>query len=685
MSAGINWHPYPMVRLLLPLAAGIWWGSMLSMAPAAASLLLSLFLLSLWGFAPFQRGQAVFGMVFTVWLFLAGWSYVHLRDPLQSPHHWLRTDSPEARHWTGTVASVRTSEKWWRLTLELSSRSAPEQDGQSVSGRLLLYLPREEAPFRIGDVLAFEGLPSPIPPALDPLGFSWRDYQRVRGVTHQLFLRQGQWERLPTSGAQIAAFFHASQQRFGKVLDQALSDPQARQLARAVILGDREEFSDALNEAYQASGAVHVLAVSGLHVGLVAGMVMGLLGLFLRSRRSLPVKALLAVGLVWGFVGLTGAADSAVRAGVLFSVVLLGKSLRRHASGLNLLAAAVVFLLLYQPWIIHHVGFQLSVLAVAGILFFQPLLERLWHPPHRWSAYFWSLFTVTLAAQAATLMLSLFYFHRFPVYFVLSGLFVVPLAGLFLGAGVATLVLHSLAPPLADWTAVALESVARLMNALVLGIADLPGSTLTDLHPHAFWIGVLPLVLGALLFALVRREGRALVIGVALVAIALSAEAALYLARDHRWDWQVIRRQNEGTRILVGQGRDWISLLPASATDTVPVQAVWPGLGKVWEMPARVDFTYGRVAKSGQQLFIGPDTLSWGKGPVGHYHLLLPGESIPQVWPPVCTLLLAPDLAWKERRNAQQRVPVHITRVDLREEGYWQRRLAGPLPTSLFR
>jgi competence protein ComEC len=671
-----GWTPYPMVRLLLPFAMGIWWGTFRDWGPSGLTMGLLLVLMApfLLPAARFRRG---FGVLWMVWMFLAGWVWVREADPLRQSGHWLRSEITPRKEtrWAGTVREFKRSETWLRLTVALDSLAAgPDDPREAVSGLLLVYVPPGDPGLRVfaGDHLHFSGQPRSIPPPADPLGFDWRFYQRVRGVTHQLFIHDEHWHWHPSDAPPLMGRFQRWRQAFRETLDRYLEEPEARQLARAVILGDREEFSDALNEAYQASGAVHVLAVSGLHVGLVAGMVMGLLGLMLRRRSQFPIKAILATLLIWSYIALTGAADSAVRAGVLFSVLLLGRSLSRQAESLNLLAAAVFLLLLVRPWMIHHIGFQLSVFAVGGILYFQPMLFRSWFPPDRLSSYFWSLFCVTLAAQLGTLMLSLYHFHRFPVYFLLSGLFVVPLAGLFLGAGVATLGLHQVLPALAPAAGWVLERLARLMNALVLGISELPGASLRDLYPPGYWSWLLPLVAGLLLYALQRRYAPSLVGAVLCLALGMTASAALTVREGWRQDWLLIRRQDEGSRLLIRQGHQRLAL-DLTVPKGEPVMEHWPGWGRVWVLPFSLDFRYGQVRRQDDVLHLGETTLSTGPEGGGQRQICLPGQSRLPASRDSAILLLAPDLDGRLRfqlRKAAQRA--QRPWVDLREHGYWQ-------------
>lgn len=669
-----------MVRLVIPLLAGIGAGAWMDFAPGIPLLLILAAGAFMTGLVrPFPWQNAVFGTIWLSFAFLAGWALVWHSDPLRQSDHWLRSHhQPHTEtRWEAVVRQSDQTRTGVRLTLRLQRwQPNPGDPWQSVSGDLLLYIPGDNnsASPMAGDRLRFEGCPAPIPPSSDPAGFDWRLYQRIRGVTHQLFVYDPHIDHLPPDAFSWPRFWETTRSGYARVLDQYLPAPESRQLARAIILGDRELLGDALNEAYQASGAVHVLAVSGLHVGLVAGLVMGLLGWFSRARRTLVIRTLVALTLVWAYVGLTGASDSAVRAGVLFTIILGGRCLSRHADPVNLLAAAVCFLVIYHPWILFHVGFQLSVAAVAGILLFQPLIERSWYPGHRGLAFFWSLFAVTLAAQWTTVLLSLYHFHRFPTYFILSGLFVVPLASLFLTTGVVTLTAQSLIPPLAILSGWMLDKQAILMNSLVTGIAGLPGATWDDLYPAAHWILGVPVLAGLLMYGWKWRSSSSLTAAAAILALCTAVEAVIRYGSDQRQAWMLIRPFGENTRLLSVFDGHRVAFDLQEGTG-VPRRQHWAGWGPVWLVPSATDIEAGPLSKRGERCRLGKDWVSWGGGPPGHFHVCLPGRVLPPERPDSTTWLLAADLSAREKRHIIRRLPPERT-FDLRSQGIWVRPLA---------
>lgn len=676
----IGWHPYPMVRLLLPLSAGLWCGSHTLHRPPFLLLVALLLVLSATGVKRLKpRTTSVLNGGWWLWLFLLGWVMQAWTDPLRDPANWSGWPGIKGSviGFQGELLDVASSGDKWRMTVRVDSL-APVQEGAffPVKGKVLLYAGKQEPGEKPlpGLRMSFTGKAAQIRPAMDPKGFDWQWYQRVRGVSHQVYTDSTDWKS-STVGATWRYPVARLRAHWETVFDRYLEDPLSAQVAKALVLGSRSDLDDALNEAYQASGSVHVLAVSGLHVGLVAAILMGVLGLFFRHRKLMPLKALFAVPLVWGYVFLTGAADSALRAGVLFSVILLGKVLSRQAESLNLLATAVTVLLIFDPWLIHHAGFLLSVFAVAGILFFHPLLYRAWFPGKGIPNFFWNLACVTVAAQAATVMLSLFFFHRFPVYFLISGLFVVPVSSVLLTSGLSLVLVDSCFPILSFLPATILQWSCSIMNGLVLWISGLPVATINDLWPMAFWAVLFPIVLAWGLHAWIKREKLSFVRAALLLSLGLAVQAGFILEKRSRDEWFVLRRTGEGTRLLISQGDDLLAWDPLSSEVEVG-KRIWEGWGQVWELPAKADFRYGLAQKKGEVLRLGKDSLSWGSGVKGNFHLGLPGVPPSQTEVVSSMVLLLPELGWRERRHWEEWAKDKgLSVLDLRESGYLLRPL----------
>ncbi|MGB0165751.1 MAG: ComEC/Rec2 family competence protein, partial [Luteibaculum sp.] len=246
-------------------------------------------------------------------------------------------------------------------------------------------------------------------------------------------------------------------------------------VAAALIFGDKSLLEDEVKSAFAAAGAMHVLAVSGLHVGIVYLILLILLRK--KNHQSLKLQhCLIIIAALWFYALVTGFSPSVQRAATMFSFVALGKGIQRNSNVFNLLAASVIVLIIADPLIITQVGFQMSYLAVLGILLLYPWLQSLWVPKTKIIKALWQISCVSLAAQIATGALGFLYFRQFPTYFLVSNLFVIPLATLVVWLGAIINLLMLLSLNLAIWPAKLLELIITVLNKGVAWVEAWPGA-----------------------------------------------------------------------------------------------------------------------------------------------------------------------------------------------------------------
>lgn len=281
-------------------------------------------------------------------------------------------------------------------------------------------------------------------------------------------------------------------------LGRFITRPDAHAVAAALVLGDKRFLQASTRDAFAGSGAMHILAVSGLHVGIVYLMLSAVVGRVpLRGHVRRIVRIILLLTGLWGYALLTGSSPSVLRAATMLSFVVVGQSLGRRTDIYNTLAASAFLLLVIDPMRIHHLGFQLSYLAVLGIIWWQPRIEAMWTPRHRLLKSAWSLTAVSLAAQAATAPLAILAFHQFPTFFLLTNLVAIPLAGLILPTGLAVLVLGDI--PAVGWV------LARVLDLELFALV------------HAVrWIDALP---GAVIQPIIWTPATTLLVYLGLIAL----------------------------------------------------------------------------------------------------------------------------------------------------------------------
>lgn len=395
-----------------------------------------------------------------------------------------------------------------RLKVTLRAEGAPDSSGhlQAVAGKLLVYidrLPPGRAPVP-GDRMAIRGKVREISPPLNPDQFDYKQYLAARDIHHQVF-SDTSWQLLEHEPGLLS---RAAQLRSHalRILKKHLPTPNEYAVGAALTMGYKSALTEEIENAYANTGAMHVLAVSGLHVGLVQLILMWLLGRVpLRSQWWKLVKTLLIIAGIWAFALLTGASPSVLRASTMFSFLAAGLALQRTTNVYNTLAASALVLLVSNPNLLYHVGFQLSYLAVLGIVYFQPRIYSLWHIENRFGDYLWQLSAVSLAAQLGTLPISLYYFHQFPLYFVLSGLIVVPAAGLILSLTLLLLVFHAV-PVLGAILAKLLYGLVYAVNAGIFIIQQLPGGLWQGIWLGAFGVWALYAILAGLVLAHRTRQ-----------------------------------------------------------------------------------------------------------------------------------------------------------------------------------
>ncbi len=290
------------------------------------------------------------------------------------------------------------------------------------------------------------------------------------------------------------------------ILKTTIRTPNEYAVAAALLLGAKESLDSTLRNAYADTGAMHVLAVSGLHVGilmLILGFLLGFLKQFGPNGKRL--QALLLLVMLWLFSFLTGASASVLRASTMLSFVLVGQVLGRQINVYNSLAASAFLLLCIDTNLLYQVGFQLSYLALLGIVYLQPKIYQRWTIQPRLGDWLWQGVSVSLAAQLATAPLSLYYFHQFPLFFWLSGVVVTAAAGILLGLGLGVLLLTNV-PVVGAWLATAFQWSLFTMNSAIFGIQQLPGAVWEGFWLESWQLYLAYFILFAVIICLLQRR-----------------------------------------------------------------------------------------------------------------------------------------------------------------------------------
>lgn len=375
-----------------------------------------------------------------------------------------------------------------------------------------------------GDVLLLNAKVKSVSGPQNPEEFDYKAYQARHQIYYTAFLTPGKWKVLKQdAGLPLLSAIYKVRAYFLQVLRQHVLSDDDFGVATALMLGYRDFVNDEVMQAYSASGVIHVLSVSGLHVGVIYLMLNFLLGwMETRGRKFVLGKTVLIVGFIWLYACLTGLCPSVLRSATMFTMLQVGKAYSRKANNYNLLAGSAVLLMLFNPFIITEVGFLLSYLAVVGILFLQPRIQALVTVKNYWLNLGWQLTSVSLAAQVVTFPLATFYFHQFPNLFLLTNLFIIPWSDLVLMTGVALFAV-SWIPGVGMLVGFMFNSMLWVMDRFIFWIDSIPYALTTGISMNGFETPVLYVLLFLCCWLLIERRSKVLLATLALVVVVLTS------------------------------------------------------------------------------------------------------------------------------------------------------------------
>ena len=520
-------HKYPFFRLAVPWMLGIYCGDRFS--DSFSEPLWGFLACILWAclsflfyFSERYSWRWCFGVSLSLFCLAGGWLSVNLQlktaaeteFPKEEAVYRLRVnDFPEVRERT-FLCRVWLKERHDSLGIH------------PVNKQAILYFQRDSLSSRLqmGEELWVR---SRISPPVSARNFDEFDYARYlirKGISGTGFVASGHWqfsecrkekEGIATVLYRLAASYRTQIENLYRRL--GIEGDELAVLS-ALTLGDKTDLSESVRESYSVAGVSHVLALSGLHIGLLYALAFFLLRpLLLGGQSGRVLRSLLLILLLWLFAFFTGLSPSVVRSAAMFSIWALADLCGRQSFSLNTLALTAWLMLLVRPVWLFDVGFQLSFAAVLSILLFQPFLYRLCPVRHRAGTYLWGLVSVSVAAQLGTAPLVLFYFSRFSTHFLLTNLLVVPLVTLILYAAVVLLLLTPMSG-LQAVAAVGLEKMLRMLNLLVRWVEQLPYASVDGIWLYPLEVAGCYLVLGAFFCYLCHRRYARLVTALVLFA-----------------------------------------------------------------------------------------------------------------------------------------------------------------------
>ena len=548
------WKEAPFVRLIIPFTIGIVIERYLQLSfqswlPAVLLLIITWLALSRLPIHTRYNFRWVYGLLLNGALLISGGLLALLKDTT------LSTSSLSLQYKKGDalilildepLSATRATYK----TIAIVSHLARSDSCIKVSGKIILYFRKDSATAALeyGKKLLVVAAATPVINSGNPGSFDFAAYARLQGITMQAFVASDDYQVIADEkGSSLKAWLLACRKVLCTILKKYIPGVKEAGLAEALLVGYKEDLDKELLRVYSNTGVVHVIAISGLHLGILYIMCKGLLVLlpFFRNRKWLT--SVLIIVFLWLFSLLTGGSPSVLRSAVMFTAILCGESFAKKISIYNCLAASAFILLVYRPYWLFDIGFQLSYSAVLSILIFNKPIDQLLYVKNKSLEKVWQMTAVTLSAQLLTTPVSLFYFHQFPNYFLLANLVAVPLSSAVL-IGTIFLCLISFLPVVPEITGRLLSLSIRIMNDAVAHINSLPFSVTSGINISLLHSILLYCLIGTITVYLLYKNK--LVMYASLLVLLGIASLNLFQQLEIRWREELIVYNIRGKQVI---------------------------------------------------------------------------------------------------------------------------------------
>jgi competence protein ComEC len=317
----------------------------------------------------------------------------------------------------------------------------------SINGKILWKVRKENQnlpSFEIGSRLQIEGILYRNGSIKNPNQFNYANYLETKKIYAQLYSDASKIQVATSLKKDIWYYSSQLRNKIIRNLEKKQFHKKELHVAIALILGQQHEIAPEIIQEYQYAGAIHILSVSGLHIGFILVFITYILKPFPNTKKGSLIKLVIILLSLSSFGLLAGLTPSVLRSVTMFSFVAIGIYLRRSTNIYHTLLVSMLVILVFEPFLLMDIGFQLSYLALFFILWLQPLLAQIWAPKNKIVHYFWEILTVSFAAQIGTLPLSLYYFHQFPGLFFVTNLVIIPFLSVIMGLGVLVMLLAAL-------------------------------------------------------------------------------------------------------------------------------------------------------------------------------------------------------------------------------------------------
>lgn len=482
-----TWNKYPLLRVLIPFVAGIFFAFYSkSTIPlwilSSLILIFSISIIVLYRFRKYSN-RWINGIFFILTFFLIGITYTQLFISQGKPPPEL-TGNKKQTFIASIIESPVEKTNSIKTTVCIDSYLATDNSWEKSNTKAVIHIQKNEQAKEIqyGDKIVISAFLNEPSRANNPHAFDYSRYLSIKNIYLQSYVHSDNWAKIAQrTGFPIIHLATDIRQKFLKIFADSDMDIQQYGIIAAILLGYDDELDPDLSRSYSASGVSHILCVSGMHVGIIFMIFSFLFQFFDKTKTQRIIRTFVLLMIIWLYACITGLAPSVMRAATMFSFVAIAGIINRHTNSYNSLMASMIFLLCINPLIILELGFQFSYLAVFGIVWLQKTIHSLYHPKTKVGNHVWDIITVSLVAQLFTAPLAILYFHQFPNYFLLANIIVITLTPLIVSFGIAVLV-FSFWGFAYKYLSLGLMYLIKFMNWSILSIEKLPYSLTENIY-----------------------------------------------------------------------------------------------------------------------------------------------------------------------------------------------------------
>ncbi len=477
----MRWLDYPFYRILLFLILGILFSRFIEIDPAffiyaiCGAVFCAMIVLLIGKF--YFGFKAVFALSVYSFFFLIGGVHLYFQNEIEVNHFITKQiqgqDHVLQLKLSERLTSNKFNDRFYAQVLAL--------DKEVVSGNTLVLFKRSDSlGYKVGDRLTvYDDVNLPAF-ARNPEDFDYRKYLKSIDVYGQVYVDKPKILKHVNGEGDLSFLLKLRKTILTELARSGLRD-RPKAMIEALVLGQRQNLDPEVTKSFRDAGVIHILALSGLHVGILLLILRFMSRRLLRFKYGHWIQSVLLIVLLWSFALLTGMSPSIMRAVTMFSFVAIGMNLKRKGSVYHSLTLSAFLLLLYDPRLLFQVGFQLSYMAVFSIVLIQPVIAGLWTWRNKVKDFFWNIFTVTLAAQIGVAGISLFYFHQFPGLFILGNMMLLPLLPFIIGASLLLIFLLVIDFP-TGWLVAILNKVLEFIIGTVARISSWDTFIIKEVH-----------------------------------------------------------------------------------------------------------------------------------------------------------------------------------------------------------